>query len=52
VNKWYDKASPQQRVETFQPLFEMAKRGLLRAKVEKTYRLEEAKAGGCACGAK
>jgi trans-2-enoyl-CoA reductase len=44
VNKWYDQATPQQRVETFQPLFEMAKRGLLKTKVEKAYRLEEAKA--------
>jgi trans-2-enoyl-CoA reductase len=44
VNKWYDGATPSQRAETFAPLFEMAKRGLLRAKVEKTYPLPEAKA--------
>ncbi len=44
VNKWYDAATPQQRAETFAPLFEMAKRGLLRTKVEKTYPLAEAKA--------
>lgn len=44
VNKWYDAASPGQRAETFAPLFEMAKRGLLRTKVEKTYRLSEAQA--------
>jgi trans-2-enoyl-CoA reductase len=44
VNKWYDAATPQQRAETFQPLFEMAKRGLLRTKVEATYTLAEAKA--------
>jgi trans-2-enoyl-CoA reductase len=44
VNKWYDAATPQQREETFAPLFEMAKRGLLRTKVEKTYPLSEAKA--------
>jgi trans-2-enoyl-CoA reductase len=43
VNKWYDQATPQQRVETFKPLFEMAKRGLLRTKVEKAYPLAEAK---------
>ena len=42
VNKWYDGATPQQRRETFAPLFEMAKRGLLRTKVEKTYSLAEA----------
>jgi mitochondrial enoyl-[acyl-carrier protein] reductase / trans-2-enoyl-CoA reductase len=42
VNKWYDGATPEQRRETFAPLFEMAKRGLLRTKVEKTYSLDEA----------
>ena len=44
VNKWYDAATPEQRAETFAPLFEMARRGLLRTKVEKTYPLTEAKA--------
>jgi mitochondrial enoyl-[acyl-carrier protein] reductase / trans-2-enoyl-CoA reductase len=44
VNKWYEAATPQQRTETFTPLFEMAKRGLLRTKVEKTYPLSEAQA--------
>ena len=44
VNKWYEAATPQQRAETFAPLFEMAKRGLLQTKVEKTYPLTEAKA--------
>lgn len=44
VNKWYDAATPQQRAETFAPLFAMAKRGLLQTKVEKTYPLSEAKA--------
>jgi trans-2-enoyl-CoA reductase len=44
VNKWYEAATPQQRAETFAPLFEMAKRGLLRTKVEKTYPLSEAQA--------
>lgn len=42
VNKWYDAATPEQRGETFAPLFEMAQRGLLRTKVEKTYPLSEA----------
>ena len=44
VNKWYDAASPAQRAETFAPLFEMAKRGLLRTNVEAVYSLDEAKA--------
>jgi mitochondrial enoyl-[acyl-carrier protein] reductase / trans-2-enoyl-CoA reductase len=44
VNKWYDGATPEQRAETFAPLFDMAKRGLLRTKVEKTYPLSEAHA--------
>jgi trans-2-enoyl-CoA reductase len=42
VNKWYDAATPAQRAETFAPLFDMAKRGLLRSKVERTYPLSEA----------
>ena len=44
VNKWYDAATPKQRAETFAPLFEMAKRGLLKTKVEKDYSLGEVKA--------
>ncbi|PYI93432.1 MAG: alcohol dehydrogenase [Verrucomicrobia bacterium] len=44
VNKWYDSATLEQRAETFAPIFEMAKRGLLQTKVEKTYRLGEAAA--------
>lgn len=44
VNKWYDAATPQQRAETFGPIFDMAKRGLLQTKVEKTYPISEAKA--------
>jgi trans-2-enoyl-CoA reductase len=44
VNKWYDGATAKERTETFAPLFAMAQRGLLRAKVEKTYPLSEAKA--------
>jgi trans-2-enoyl-CoA reductase len=44
VNKWYDQASSQERVETYKPIFEMAQRGLLKTKVEKTYPLSEAKA--------
>ncbi len=44
INKWYDNATPAQRMEAFQYLFEMAKRGLLQTKVEKAYPLSEAKA--------
>jgi trans-2-enoyl-CoA reductase len=44
INKWYNNATPAQRMETFQRLFDMAKRGLLRTKVEKSYPLSDAKA--------
>ena len=44
INKWYDNATRQERMEAFQSLFEMAKRGLLKTKVEKAYPLSEAKA--------
>jgi trans-2-enoyl-CoA reductase len=43
INKWYDNATPAQRREAFQHLFEMAKRGLLQTKVEKAYPLSEVK---------
>jgi trans-2-enoyl-CoA reductase len=43
INKWYDSATPAERMETFRPLFEMAKRGLLKTKVEKAYPLSEVK---------
>jgi len=43
INKWYDNATPTQRMEAFQHLFEMAKRGLLQTKIEKAYPLSEAK---------
>jgi mitochondrial enoyl-[acyl-carrier protein] reductase / trans-2-enoyl-CoA reductase len=43
INKWYDNATPAQRMEAFQHLFEMAKRGLLQTKVEKAYPPSEAK---------
>ncbi len=42
VNKWYDHATPAERAATFAPLFAMARRGLLRTKVEKSYSLGEA----------
>jgi trans-2-enoyl-CoA reductase len=44
INKWYDNATPSERMETFRPIFEMAKRGLLKTKVEKAYPLSEVKA--------
>jgi len=43
INKWYDNATKQERMEAFEPLFEMAKRGLLKTKIEKAYPLGEAK---------
>jgi trans-2-enoyl-CoA reductase len=43
INKWYDNATPAQRMEAFQHLFEMAKRGLLQTKMEKAYPLSEVK---------
>jgi len=44
INKWYDNATPSERTETFRPLFDMARRGLLKTKVEKAYPLKELKA--------
>src|SRR5207249_5685570 len=44
INKWYDNATKEQRMEAFRPLFEMAKSGLLKTKIEKAYLLSEAKA--------
>jgi mitochondrial enoyl-[acyl-carrier protein] reductase / trans-2-enoyl-CoA reductase len=44
INKWYDNATIQERMDAFRPLFEMAERGLLKMKVEKSYPLSEAKA--------
>src|SRR6267378_3336493 len=44
INKWYDDATMQERMEAFKPLFDMAKRGLLKTKVEKAYPIDDAKA--------
>ena len=41
INQWYDRATPDERMEAFQALFEMAKDGLLKTKIEKTYPLSE-----------
>ncbi|MEY2492380.1 MAG: mitochondrial enoyl-[acyl-carrier protein] reductase / trans-2-enoyl-CoA reductase [Verrucomicrobiota bacterium] len=43
INKWYDNASSSERMETFRSIFDMARRGLLRTKVEKAYSLGEMK---------
>ena len=39
VNKWYEQATGAERDETFQRLFDLARRGLLRTKIERTYSL-------------
>ena len=44
INKWYDNSTPEERMDAFRPLFEMAERGLLKAKVAKSYPLTEVKA--------
>ena len=41
VNKWYDRASVEERRETFERLFDFAKRGRLRTKIERRYSLGE-----------
>jgi len=44
INKWYDNATMPERMDAFRSLFEMAKRGLLKTKIERAYPLSEAKA--------
>jgi len=44
INKWYDNATMAERMDAFRPLFEMAKRGLLKTKVERAYPISETKA--------
>ena len=44
INKWYDNATMAERMDAFRPLFEMAKRGLLKTKVERAYAISEVKA--------
>ncbi len=43
INRWYDEASPAERMEAFGPIFEMAKRGALKMPIEKRYALGEVK---------
>src|SRR5438552_3847618 len=44
INKWYDNATMQERMEAFKSLFDMARRGLLKTKVEKAYSIDDAQA--------
>jgi trans-2-enoyl-CoA reductase len=44
INKWYDDATSSERIDTFQRLFDLVRRGLLKTKVEKAYPLSEVKA--------
>src|SRR6266404_1599614 len=43
INHWYDDATPAERMAAFKPLFDMAKRGLLKTRVEKSYSIDQAK---------
>ena len=43
INHWYDNATMAERMAAFNSLFDMAKRGLLKTKIEKTYSIDEAK---------
>jgi trans-2-enoyl-CoA reductase len=44
INKWYDNATQAERIATFGPIFEMAKRGRLKTKVESLHPLSDYKA--------
>ena len=41
VNKWYEQASVAERAETFAPIFDLARRGLLETKIERAYPLAQ-----------
>ena len=41
VNKWYEKASPAERAQTFDHIFSLARRRLLQTKIERAYSLGE-----------
>ena len=41
VNKWYEHASAAARAQTFEKIFDLARRGLLRTKIERSYGLRE-----------
>jgi trans-2-enoyl-CoA reductase len=44
ISKWYDHASAVERTRAFTALFDMARRGLLKTKIEKRYPIAEARA--------
>src|SRR6187397_1136609 len=44
INKWYDNATSAERMAAFNPIFQMARRGLLETKIERAYPLSEVKA--------
>ncbi len=44
INKWYDNATHAERIGAFGPVFEMAKRGVLKMKVESVHPLADFKA--------
>ncbi len=41
VNKWYENATAAERAETFAKIFQLAQRGLLQTKIERTYPLAD-----------
>jgi NADPH:quinone reductase-like Zn-dependent oxidoreductase len=43
INRWYEEATLEERMEAFGPIFEMAKRGILATPIEKRYPLREVK---------
>lgn len=43
INKWYDNATIEERMEAFGPLFDMTRRGLLKTKIERSYPLTDFK---------
>jgi trans-2-enoyl-CoA reductase len=43
INKWYDNATLAERMAAFNPIFDVAKRGLLLTRIEKSYLLSQAK---------
>jgi trans-2-enoyl-CoA reductase len=44
INRWYEEATLEERMEAFGPIFEMAKRGILATPIEKRYPLREVRA--------
>jgi trans-2-enoyl-CoA reductase len=43
VNKWYEHATQNERTETFHKIFDLARRGVLKTKIERTYPLSDFK---------